>query len=171
VEGSPLGTKGWGWLEDRFFTKALPVRNLEFNGSSNLRVGNNYGNIFHNFQQKKKFPLKSIFKEIILIVKVFFCVYNFQESSPNQVVVQIRSLVARAKKRAPKAKRAGRKLNESPFLFFLKETRWQRDRRAETAKARIEKRGTTAFFGEAHVFLPGHGTIESQKIVSIHRTA
>jgi hypothetical protein len=30
---------------------------------------------------------------------------------------------------------------------------------AETAEARIVKRGTTAFFGEANAFLPGHGPI------------
>ena len=42
-------------------------------------------------------------------------------------------------------------------LGFREETRWQRDRWAETAEARIEKRGIIAFFGEANAFLPGHG--------------
>ncbi len=46
-----------------------------------------------------------------------------------------------------------------PLLRFRKETRWQRDRRAETAEARIGKRGITTFFGEANAFLPGQGTI------------
>jgi len=42
---------------------------------------------------------------------------------------------------------------------FRKETRWQRDSRAETMESRIGKREIIAFFGEANVFLPGHGTI------------
>jgi hypothetical protein len=49
--------------------------------------------------------------------------------------------------------------SQIPPLCLRKETRWQRDRRAETAEARIVKRGTTAFFDEANAFLPGHGPI------------
>jgi len=42
------------------------------------------------------------------------------ESSPKQLVVQTRSLVARARKQAPKTKRAGRKLDGSPFPVSAK---------------------------------------------------
>ena len=50
------------------------------------------------------------------------------------------------------------KLNWGPLLGFRKETRGQRGCQAETAEARLGKRGTTAFFGEANAFLPGQGT-------------
>jgi hypothetical protein len=36
--------------------------------------------------------------------------------------------------------------------------RGERDGGAETAEARIQKKGTTAFFGEANALWPGHAT-------------
>jgi len=62
------------------------------------------------------------------------------------------------KKAGAEAKKGWEKLSKLPFPCLRKETRWQRDNRAETAEARIWKRGTTAFFGEANAFLPGQGT-------------
>jgi len=60
-----------------------------------------------------------------------------------------------------------KKGREKPSKFsplrFRKETRWPWDRRAETAEARIGKRGTSAFFGEANAFLPGHGIIKDRE--------
>jgi len=63
------------------------------------------------------------------------------------------------KKAGAEAKKGREKPLGLPLLRFRKETRWQRGHRAETAEARIGKRGTTAFFGEANAFLPGQGTI------------
>jgi len=61
-----------------------------------------------------------------------------------------------------KAGAEGKKGREKPSRFpcpcLHKETRGPRHHQAETAEARIGKRGTTSFFGEAHAFLPGHGT-------------
>ena len=40
----------------------------------------------------------------------------------------------------------------------------------KTAEARIGQRGTTAFFGEAHALLPGHGTYLPYGKSSVSRT-
>jgi len=61
------------------------------------------------------------------------------------------------KKAGAEAKKGREKPLGLPLLRFRKETRWPRNGRAETAEARIGKRGTTAFFGEANAFLPGQG--------------
>jgi hypothetical protein len=61
------------------------------------------------------------------------------------------------KKAGAEAKKGREKSSVVLPLCPRKERRWQRDRRAETAEARIGKRGTTAFFGEANAFLPGQG--------------
>jgi hypothetical protein len=45
----------------------------------------------------------------------------------------------------------------------LKETRWQKDRRAETAEAPIGKRGTTDFLGEENALLRGLGQLTPGK--------
>jgi hypothetical protein len=62
------------------------------------------------------------------------------------------------KKAGAEAKKGREKSSLFPPLCLRKETRWQKDRRAETAEARIGKRGTTGFFGEANAFLSGQGT-------------
>jgi hypothetical protein len=69
-----------------------------------------------------------------------------------------RSSCCPGKKAGAEAKKGREK--PSPFspLRFRKETRWQGDRRAETAEARLGEREITAFFGEANAFLPGQGT-------------
>jgi hypothetical protein len=71
------------------------------------------------------------------------------------------------------AKRGTKKGREKPSQFpplrFRKETR-QRERRAETPEARIGRRGTTVFFGEANAFLPGQGIISPEKVASVRRT-
>ena len=61
------------------------------------------------------------------------------------------------KKAGAEAKKGREKPDRAPLLRFRKETRRQRDGRAETAEARLAKRGTAAFFVEANAFLPGHG--------------
>jgi len=61
------------------------------------------------------------------------------------------------KKAGAEAKKGREKPLGLPPLRFRKETRGPRNSRAETAAARIGKRGTTAFFGEAKAFLPGQG--------------
>jgi hypothetical protein len=61
------------------------------------------------------------------------------------------------KKSGAEGKKGREKPCQFPFLHFRKEARRQRDSRAETAEARIGKRGNTAFFGEANAFLPGQG--------------
>jgi len=62
------------------------------------------------------------------------------------------------KKAGAEAKKGREKATQYPPLRFRKETRGERDIRAETAEARLEKRKITAFFGEANAFLLGHGT-------------
>jgi hypothetical protein len=52
-------------------------------------------------------------------------------------------------KAGAEAKKGREKPSQFPPLCLRKETRWQRDHRAETAEARIEKRGIIAFFGPA----------------------
>ena len=63
------------------------------------------------------------------------------------------------KKAGAEAKKGPEKPFQSPPLFFRKETRGERNSRSETAEARLRKRESTAFFGEANVFLPGHEAI------------
>ena len=58
-----------------------------------------------------------------------------------------------------------------PPFFLRKETRWPRVRLAEMAGARIEIRGTTAFFGEANAFLTGQGTSLLQGTAAVYRTS
>jgi hypothetical protein len=61
------------------------------------------------------------------------------------------------KKAGAEDKKGRAQLSLIPPLCFRKEGRGKRDSRAETAGVRLGKRGTTAFFGEANDFLPGHG--------------
>jgi hypothetical protein len=61
------------------------------------------------------------------------------------------------KKAGAEDKKGRAQLSLIPPLCFRKEGRGERDSRAETAGVRLGKRGTTAFFGEANDFLPGHG--------------
>jgi hypothetical protein len=63
------------------------------------------------------------------------------------------------KKAGAEAKKGREKPFQSSPLCFRKETRGEKNSRSETAEARIWKRERTAFFGEANVFLPGHGAI------------
>jgi hypothetical protein len=63
------------------------------------------------------------------------------------------------KKAGAEEKKGRENPSQFPPLCFRKETRGERDTRAETAEARIRKRGITSFFGEANAFLPGHGAI------------
>jgi len=63
------------------------------------------------------------------------------------------------KKTGAEAKKGREKPSWFSPLWFRKETRGQRESRAETAAARIRKGGIAAFFGEANAFLPGHGII------------
>jgi hypothetical protein len=62
-----------------------------------------------------------------------------------------------------KAGAEAKKGREKPSRFspprFRKEMRRQRENRAETAEARLGKRGTTPFFGEANAFLTGQESI------------
>ena len=74
------------------------------------------------------------------------------------------------KKAGAEAKKGREKPSQFPPLRFRKETRWQRERRAETAEARIGRRGTAAFFGKANAFLPGQGIISPEKVASVRRT-
>jgi len=64
------------------------------------------------------------------------------------------------KKAGAEAKKGREKPNWIPLLGFRKETRGQKVYRAETAEARLGKRGTTPFFGPAKrgTFLPGQET-------------
>ena len=77
------------------------------------------------------------------------------------------------KKAGAEAKKGREKSSLFPPPCLRKETRWPRDTRAETAEARIGKRGTTAFFGPAKrgTFLPGQGTRLLQGTASIRRTS
>ncbi|MBP1717737.1 MAG: hypothetical protein H6Q43_1175, partial [Deltaproteobacteria bacterium] len=61
-------------------------------------------------------------------------------------------------KTGAEAKKGREKPTQFPPLRFRKETRGERDIRAETVEARLGKRRITAFFGEANAFLLGHGT-------------
>ncbi|MBP1718042.1 MAG: hypothetical protein H6Q43_1480 [Deltaproteobacteria bacterium] len=61
------------------------------------------------------------------------------------------------KKAGAEDKKGREKPSQFSPLCFRKERRGQRDTRAETAEARIGKRGVTTFFGEANVFCPGMG--------------
>jgi len=70
-----------------------------------------------------------------------------------------RSPCCPVKKAGAEAKKGRENPSQFPPRRFRKEMRWQRDRRAETAEARIGKRGTTAFSGEANVFLHGQGIL------------
>ena len=63
------------------------------------------------------------------------------------------------KKAGAEDKKGRENPSQFPPLCFRKETRGERDTWAETAEARIGKKGITAFFGEANAFLPGHGAI------------
>ena len=63
------------------------------------------------------------------------------------------------KKAGAEVKKGREKSSRSYYPCLRKETRWLRHRCAETAEARIGKRGITAFFGEANAFLPGHGIL------------
>jgi hypothetical protein len=74
------------------------------------------------------------------------------------------------KKAGVEAKKGREKPSKFSVIRFHEETRWQRDNKAETAEARIWKRGTTAFFGEANDFLPGHGSTGQYLVFSIGRT-
>jgi len=80
-------------------------------------------------------------------------------------------LIARAKEQAPKTKRAGIKPSHFPSYFLSAKRRGGKGiARQQGAEARIGERRTTAFFGEANAFLPGHGTTWPYRKSSIHRT-
>jgi hypothetical protein len=76
------------------------------------------------------------------------------------------------KKAGAEDKKGREKPSQVSPLCFRKETRGQRDTRAETAEVRLGKRGITAFFGPAKggTFLPGQGIIQPLGSFSIRRT-
>jgi hypothetical protein len=77
-------------------------------------------------------------------------------SPPISLVVQNRFLVARAKKQAPKPKRAGKNHAGSP-LFVSAKGRGGKGIAGLKRRKPASGKKTAAFFGEANSFLPGRG--------------
>jgi len=74
------------------------------------------------------------------------------------LVIQTHLLVARARKQAPKTKRAGRNLTSAFLLVSAKRRGGKGKARLKRRKPASEKeRRITAFLGEADAFCPGMG--------------
>jgi hypothetical protein len=118
------------------------------------------------YRNKPKFINKSGFIFLQIMAKKKDCQEKNEKNESKKLIIPKlpahtnRSPCCPGKKsRVSRDKKGREKPFPIPSLCLCKETRWQRDRRAETGEARIGKRGTTAFLGEANAFLRGPGPI------------
>ena len=74
------------------------------------------------------------------------------------------------KSRRRRQKGPGSNLPISSFFLSAMRRGGKGIAKQQGAEARMGERGTTAFFGEAHAFLPGQGTTWPYRKSSIHKT-
>jgi len=101
-------------------------------------------------------PWRESFYETIILQT--FCEIILFGSPPISLVVQTRFLVARARKQAPKTKRAGRNLPGSPLFVSAKKRGSKGIPRLKRRKPAPGKEGSMPFLARRLLFCPGMGS-------------